>query len=179
METPRVFGRLQPVPFQKLPQGLADAFFLRELDGLDAEEVQQILGITPANLWKRLHRARVLATMPRVRLVRPKEEDVLPERSDPRISRLKTLWCLLNLPCEGMSRLASESLDRDLGRLEWVALRSHLLYCAACRRFQRQIKLLWCAMRQLASRVEAGEPSPGTGLPDEVRERIKRALKGN
>jgi DNA-directed RNA polymerase specialized sigma24 family protein len=43
----------------KLPQGLADAFFLRELDGLGAEEVQQILGITPANLWKRLHRARV------------------------------------------------------------------------------------------------------------------------
>ena len=58
------------------------------------------------------------------------------------MSRLKTLWCLLNLPCEGMSRLASESLDRDLGRLERVALRSHLLYCAACRRFQRQIQFL-------------------------------------
>jgi RNA polymerase sigma-70 factor (ECF subfamily) len=43
----------------KLPQGLADAFFLRELDGVGADEVQQILGITPANLWKRLHRARV------------------------------------------------------------------------------------------------------------------------
>jgi RNA polymerase sigma-70 factor (TIGR02943 family) len=43
----------------KLPQGLADAFFLRELDDLGADEVQQILGITPANLWKRLHRARV------------------------------------------------------------------------------------------------------------------------
>jgi RNA polymerase sigma-70 factor (TIGR02943 family) len=42
----------------KLPQGLADAFFLRELDGLGADEVQQVLGITPANLWKRLHRAR-------------------------------------------------------------------------------------------------------------------------
>ena len=44
----------------KLPQGLADAFFLRELDGLSAHEVQQHLGITPANLWARLHRARVL-----------------------------------------------------------------------------------------------------------------------
>jgi RNA polymerase sigma factor (sigma-70 family) len=43
----------------KLPQGLADAFFLRELDDLGADEVQQILGITPANLWKRLHRACV------------------------------------------------------------------------------------------------------------------------
>jgi RNA polymerase sigma-70 factor (TIGR02943 family) len=44
----------------KLPQGLADAFYLRELDGLNSDEVQQILGITPANLWARLHRARSL-----------------------------------------------------------------------------------------------------------------------
>jgi RNA polymerase sigma-70 factor (ECF subfamily) len=44
----------------KLPQGLADAFFLRELDGLSADQVQDALGITPANLWKRLHRARLL-----------------------------------------------------------------------------------------------------------------------
>ena len=95
------------------------------------------------------------------------------------MSCVKTWWCLLNLPCEGISRLASESLDRDLGRLERVALRSHLLYCAACRRFHRQIKLLRCAMRRLARRVEAGAPSSGMGLPDDVRERIKRALKGN
>ena len=41
-----------------LPRGLADAFFLRELDGLSAHEVQEHLGITAANLWARLHRAR-------------------------------------------------------------------------------------------------------------------------
>jgi predicted anti-sigma-YlaC factor YlaD len=95
------------------------------------------------------------------------------------MSRVKAFWCLLNLPCEGMSRLASESLDRDLGSLERVALRSHLLYCAACRRFQRQIELIRFAMRRLVSRIEAGEPSGGTGLPDDVSKRIKRALKGN
>ncbi|MCA1685853.1 MAG: hypothetical protein LC745_07660 [Planctomycetia bacterium] len=44
----------------RLPPGLADAFFLREVDGLGPDEVQQILGITPANLWARLHRARSL-----------------------------------------------------------------------------------------------------------------------
>jgi RNA polymerase sigma-70 factor (ECF subfamily) len=44
----------------KLPRGIADAFFLRELDGLSADDVQEALGITPANLWKRLHRARIL-----------------------------------------------------------------------------------------------------------------------
>ena len=40
--------------------GIADAFFLRELDGLSADDVQDALGITPANFWKRLHRARFL-----------------------------------------------------------------------------------------------------------------------
>jgi RNA polymerase sigma-70 factor (ECF subfamily) len=49
-----IFGRC----LSELPQSLGDAFFLRELDGLRAGEVQQRLGITPANLWKRLHRAR-------------------------------------------------------------------------------------------------------------------------
>ena len=44
----------------ELPASLADAFFSRELDGLSAEEVQRIMGITPANLWTRLHRARSL-----------------------------------------------------------------------------------------------------------------------
>ena len=44
----------------KLPKGVADAFFLRELDGLSADQVQDALGITPANFWKRLHRARSL-----------------------------------------------------------------------------------------------------------------------
>jgi RNA polymerase sigma-70 factor (ECF subfamily) len=51
-----VFGRC----LSGLPRGLADAFFLRELDGLGADEVQRTLGITPANFWKRLHRARML-----------------------------------------------------------------------------------------------------------------------
>jgi RNA polymerase sigma-70 factor, ECF subfamily len=50
------FGRC----LSRLPKGLADAFFLRELDELRAEEVQELLGITPANLWARLHRARTL-----------------------------------------------------------------------------------------------------------------------
>jgi RNA polymerase sigma-70 factor (ECF subfamily) len=43
----------------KLPPGIGDAFFLRELDGLPADEVQQLLGISAANFWKRLHRARM------------------------------------------------------------------------------------------------------------------------
>jgi len=42
-----------------LPPGMADAFSLRELVGLRAKEVCQVLGISPTNLWTRLYRARL------------------------------------------------------------------------------------------------------------------------
>lgn len=42
-----------------LPGRLGDAFALREMEESSSEEVCQILGITPTNLWAMLHRARV------------------------------------------------------------------------------------------------------------------------
>ena len=44
----------------RLPRSLADAFLLREVDGLSAEETRELLKISAANLWTRLHRARSL-----------------------------------------------------------------------------------------------------------------------
>jgi predicted anti-sigma-YlaC factor YlaD len=95
------------------------------------------------------------------------------------MSRLKTIWRLLNLPCRGMTHLASESLDRDLDRLERIVLRTHLLYCSACRRFLKQIALVRLAARQLVTRPESDLSMPGPDLPAEVCDRIKRALKEN
>jgi Putative zinc-finger len=93
------------------------------------------------------------------------------------MSRLRTVWHLLNLPCEGIARLASESLDRELGLMERIALRSHILYCKACRRYRRQVEHLRSAMQKLAGGPPEGNPQAAPRLPDEVRERIKRALK--
>lgn len=42
-----------------LPPSLAEPFLLREIDELSSEEVCQLLGLTPTNLWTRLHRARL------------------------------------------------------------------------------------------------------------------------
>ena len=42
-----------------LPQQIAIAFTLREIDGLSANEICEILQITPNNLWVILHRGRV------------------------------------------------------------------------------------------------------------------------
>jgi RNA polymerase sigma-70 factor (ECF subfamily) len=43
-----------------LPPGLSDAFLLRELDGLETDDICENLQISPANLWQRLHRSRML-----------------------------------------------------------------------------------------------------------------------
>jgi hypothetical protein len=93
------------------------------------------------------------------------------------MTRLRSLWRLLNLPCEGMSRLSSESLDRDLGALERLALRTHVLYCAACRRYLSQITFIRGTLRHLRERLETEDPLPGPSLPENTRERIKRALE--
>lgn len=51
-----VFGRC----LSKLPPALAQPFFLREVDEVDSEEIRRDLSLSPANLWTRLHRARLL-----------------------------------------------------------------------------------------------------------------------
>jgi RNA polymerase sigma-70 factor (TIGR02943 family) len=42
----------------RLPQQMAIAFTLREIDGLSSTEICDILNITPNNLWVTLHRSR-------------------------------------------------------------------------------------------------------------------------
>ncbi len=44
----------------KLPQAMADAFALREMEELSAEDICKILSISTSNLWTQLHRARGL-----------------------------------------------------------------------------------------------------------------------
>jgi len=43
----------------KLPQRCADAVVLREMEAVDSKEIQEFLGVTAANLWVLLHRARM------------------------------------------------------------------------------------------------------------------------
>ena len=43
----------------QLPQSIAIAFTLREIDGLKSNEICEILNITPNNLWVMLHRGRI------------------------------------------------------------------------------------------------------------------------
>jgi RNA polymerase sigma-70 factor (ECF subfamily) len=44
---------------QHLPKGQADVFVLSVMENMDSDEICKELGITPSNLWVRLHRARL------------------------------------------------------------------------------------------------------------------------
>ena len=70
----------------------------------------------------------------------------------------------------------SESLERRLDLVEQIKLGLHLLVCAWCARYLKQIKLL----RQVASNSEFGNPddnAEGPKLTDEARQRISEALR--
>ncbi len=88
------------------------------------------------------------------------------------IDPIRSAWRLLNLPCSEVARLASESLDRDLPFSSRVALKTHLAYCSACRRYLRIALQLRDAMRLLDSRATEDE----SDLSEEARDRIKKAL---
>jgi predicted anti-sigma-YlaC factor YlaD len=87
-----------------------------------------------------------------------------------------TFWKQMNAPCEDIARLISASLDRDLSRRERFVVRSHVLYCVACRRFRAQIRFLKDAMTRLRDHADR-ETEQSSGLPPEARARILRALK--
>lgn len=76
------------------------------------------------------------------------------------------------LTCKDASHLISERQDRPLGRRERLGLWLHLLICAYCRAFERQVAMLSRAMRELGRRGGAD----GIDLGPEARERIRKAI---
>lgn len=77
-------------------------------------------------------------------------------------------------PCRGQTALLSREIDEPLSAGESLGVRVHLLYCRACRRFRKQIRLLRELAREIGSRAEAP-----AGLPAEVRERVLRRIDAN
>ena len=71
----------------------------------------------------------------------------------------------------------SESLERRLGFFERTKLRLHLLVCAWCARYLKQIKLL----KQVVSQREfsAGDNASPLKLTDEARQRISESLRNS
>ncbi|HEV8368848.1 MAG TPA: hypothetical protein VGQ39_12920 [Pyrinomonadaceae bacterium] len=83
-------------------------------------------------------------------------------------------WLLRTLqPCQVIVPVMSESLERRLGVVERTKLRLHLLVCAWCARYLKQIKLLRQAISQREFTSADDNASP-LKLSDEARQRIFR-----
>ena len=52
------FGVLQNC-LGKLPERVANCFAMREMNGLESDEICEILGLSPNNFWVMMHRARM------------------------------------------------------------------------------------------------------------------------
>ncbi len=89
------------------------------------------------------------------------------------IRRIATIWKILNAPCREMTLLLSREQDDPLPALEVFALRLHLLYCSACRRYKRNIGVMRRAVRRAADALDA---SSTPALSPESRRRIKQAM---
>jgi hypothetical protein len=75
-----------------------------------------------------------------------------------------------------MVPLMSESLERRLGVLEYLQLKLHLMVCAWCVRYLKQIKFLRQLVRQQTF-AAANDTATPVALPAEARQRICRSLK--
>jgi hypothetical protein len=78
--------------------------------------------------------------------------------------------------CRRAAELTSLSQETPLTWRQRFALGWHLCFCVMCRRFRRQMGLVQQAGRA-AGQPDRPPDAPGTGLPEEARERIKRALR--
>jgi len=75
--------------------------------------------------------------------------------------------------CKEVSRLVSESLDRELSLPQKIGIRMHLFMCNFCSLYKKQIIVMRDAMRLLAQVDEFPEPAV---LSSEAKRRIKRLL---
>jgi hypothetical protein len=80
------------------------------------------------------------------------------------------------LSCKEVSRLVSDSLDRELSIWQRMQVRMHLMMCRFCSRFRRQTLFLRDAARRYLAAGEEETPRGAAALSLDARERIKRSL---
>lgn len=81
--------------------------------------------------------------------------------------------------CREVSRLVSESMDRDLPLRHRLSMRLHLLMCSLCSRFHRQTLFLRDAAHFFGEASEEGTLFSTVRLSPAARLRIHQALQHN
>lgn len=84
------------------------------------------------------------------------------------------------ISCEEVTRLVSESMDKDLSIGKYIGVRIHLLMCTFCRRFKEQVSFIRELAGMYLTAVEADlAVDDQVTLPREVRENVKKLLENN
>jgi hypothetical protein len=93
--------------------------------------------------------------------------------------RFRSLWAALVsrliFSCHEVTRLESMSLDGALSPLTRIRILLHYFYCAWCRRYGEQLRLLRRALRLEGARRE--ETKESATLSPGFRARLERAVR--
>lgn len=133
-------------------EGLSPAFkevlVLRDMEGLPAQEVAQILGLRVEAVKSRLHRARKAA---RERFMASAHE---PTASAPGCPDIVAMW--------------SAQLEGDISPIDCERMQSHIEQCSPCRRDCESLKRTLTLCRAAES---------GTRVPEAVQRAVQLALQ--
>jgi hypothetical protein len=77
-------------------------------------------------------------------------------------------------PCDDITRLLSQSIDRQLPVHTRLAIRLHFEICVWCKRYGQQLEVIRKASRSVSERAEQISQA---FLPEEARKRIKEAVR--
>lgn len=81
------------------------------------------------------------------------------------------------LRCREVSKLVSESMERELPLRQRFRVWMHLAMCRMCAGFARQLRLLRRAAHEHPERLVADPDEPEPVLSQEARKRVKTALR--
>lgn len=82
------------------------------------------------------------------------------------------------MKCKEVTRLISESLDRELPLGRRIAVRLHFIFCRCCARYEQNLRLLREVFR--LRREQPAEPagdSPSDSLSEDAKDRMRNILR--
>ncbi len=81
------------------------------------------------------------------------------------------------LRCREVSKLVSESMERELPLRQRLQVWMHLAMCRLCAGFARQLRVLRRAAHENPERLATDPAEPEPALSQEARERMKAVLR--
>lgn len=149
----RELGQIVVGAIDALAHDYREALVLRDIQGLSTPEVAELLGITPAAVKSRLHRARAQ--------VREQIAPVLAEAAPPPAPS-----------CPNIVQKLSRYLEGELSPTDCAVMEHHVRGCEACETRSRTLR------RALAICREAREEVVPTEVQNRVRDALRTVLAG-